>query len=331
MLSMSMGSPAGMPSRMTTSARPCDSPAVRNRTMRTLIVYEETAAFRARPRENPRYSRRTDSCTTEAASRRHAAGGPLSSLLRLLDRSGDGARRARRRARRRREAESGRVGGALRDALAPAPPAAQSAHRFRRGRAGVALRGLRTARTAGRVFRGGPHRHHARHAVSRRARDPGAATDGAVPAAAGGTVAHGWGRAGTAHRRGASAAACDGGARRGARRTGTAWHDHGACGRRRRHGASHAVDGAGAAGARGRVRAGVPGGARTLADGDRVLREPPPVPVHSARNGVGTPRRRGRPAGPRGTARGTAAPVPRGGAKHGARRRRDSNRGDGED
>ncbi len=31
--------------------------------MRTLIVYEETAALRARPRENPRYSRRTDSCT----------------------------------------------------------------------------------------------------------------------------------------------------------------------------------------------------------------------------------------------------------------------------
>src|SRR6188472_2611340 len=69
MLSMSMGSPAGMPSRLTTSARPCDSPAVRNRTMRTLIAYEETAAFRARPRENPRYSRRTDSCTN---GRRHA-------------------------------------------------------------------------------------------------------------------------------------------------------------------------------------------------------------------------------------------------------------------
>ena len=60
------------------------------------------------------------------------------------------------------------------------------------------------------------------------------------------------------------------------------------------------------------------------------LREPPPVPVHSARNGVGTTRRRGRPAGTRGTPRCTAAPVPRGGAKHGARRRRDSNRGDGE-
>ena len=36
-------------------------------------------------------------------------------------------------------------------------------------------------------------------------------------------------------------------------------------------------------------------------------------------------------AGTRGTPRCTAAPVPRGGAKHGARRRRDSNRGDGED
>src|SRR5437867_4851541 len=40
---MSIERPAGMPSRMTTSARPCDSPAVRKRTIQAPIVYEVSA------------------------------------------------------------------------------------------------------------------------------------------------------------------------------------------------------------------------------------------------------------------------------------------------
>ena len=43
MASRSSARPAGMPSRITTSACPCDSPAVRNRSIRASIVYEVSA------------------------------------------------------------------------------------------------------------------------------------------------------------------------------------------------------------------------------------------------------------------------------------------------
>src|SRR5262245_66470425 len=52
-----MESPAGMPSRMTISARPCDSPAVRNRTIEGAIVYEISAAFGRRVARASRHYR----------------------------------------------------------------------------------------------------------------------------------------------------------------------------------------------------------------------------------------------------------------------------------
>ena len=72
-LSRSMRSPAGIPSRMTTRARPCDSPAVRNRTIRRLIVYEDSATFRSARRENPGKTRRTQSCNCAEARQRRSA------------------------------------------------------------------------------------------------------------------------------------------------------------------------------------------------------------------------------------------------------------------
>src|SRR5688500_18318081 len=53
MASESTRRPAGIPSRITTSARPCDSPAVRKRSMRATIVYEVSAALRRQTREIP--------------------------------------------------------------------------------------------------------------------------------------------------------------------------------------------------------------------------------------------------------------------------------------
>src|SRR3954466_12926995 len=51
---MSTGRPAGVASGKTTSARPCDSPAVRKRTIRAPIVYEVSARPAAAPRGFPR-------------------------------------------------------------------------------------------------------------------------------------------------------------------------------------------------------------------------------------------------------------------------------------
>ena len=53
-----------MPSRITTSARPCDSPAVRNRTMRTDCIRRNCSIAGPPPREKPRDPRGRSSCTT---------------------------------------------------------------------------------------------------------------------------------------------------------------------------------------------------------------------------------------------------------------------------
>ena len=165
-LSRSMRSPAGMPSRMTTRARPCDSPAVRNRTMRTLIVYEETAAFRSRPPRKPeiradallhlRGSAPREALGDAAALKRCRAAETAVMLLadRYLRCSGCWIDLATARAVlvavRDAGATRSQIDWAERCAMLsrPAPPSAQSADRFRRRRAGVALRGLRTTRTA---------------------------------------------------------------------------------------------------------------------------------------------------------------------------------------
>src|SRR5215218_5725703 len=159
-----------MPSRMTTSARPCDSPAVRNRTMRSLIVYEETAALRPRRRQNAGHSPRTDSCTPWLAKPPHAARGSLPSLLRLLDGSGHCSCGDRRDSRGWIEAHSDCLGGTLRDVVDAAPSAAQPADRLRRRQRHVALRNLRSAPATRRLTVDCPPDRHAWHALSPRPR-----------------------------------------------------------------------------------------------------------------------------------------------------------------
>src|SRR4051812_20669421 len=73
MASMSMDKPAGIPSRITMRARPCDSPAVRKRTIRCAIVYEVSAAPAERPEQFPNGMRTFHLGDRLAASRRHAA------------------------------------------------------------------------------------------------------------------------------------------------------------------------------------------------------------------------------------------------------------------
>src|SRR3970282_496796 len=68
-----MPSPAGIPSRITTSARPCDSPAVRKRSMRVTIVYEVSVALRPRRRVF-----RCDLARTLSVGRLHSPGAELS-------------------------------------------------------------------------------------------------------------------------------------------------------------------------------------------------------------------------------------------------------------
>ena len=207
MLSMSMGSPAGMPSRMTTSARPCDSPAVRNRTMRTLIVYEETAAL-------PAAAARKSLVLDRARSSPEGVG--------LGAPASDGVRRSGGRVRRRCSSRTAIF----------AAPAAGSIWRLRApcaspcatpARSGIRSSGLNAARCSrscatrcsirssisawpGRRcssrsthhadgwqrLRCGPDRYYARHAVSRRARDPGAGPMAPYLLRQVGRSAHGW-------------------------------------------------------------------------------------------------------------------------------------------
>ena len=121
--------PGGMPSRMTTSARPCDSPAVRNRT----ICIRRNCSAPALRGEISSNSRGSCSCTMCAAAPPPCCS-PIDFCImaRGLDRSGDRRRRARRLRDRRRAAEQ--IDWAERCAMLAVlrHPAVEPAHRLRR-------------------------------------------------------------------------------------------------------------------------------------------------------------------------------------------------------
>ncbi len=104
MAAMSKVRPEGTPSSVTTSAWPCDSPAVRNLSILIWILYEETARFwpctravSATPRRHAACSKR-GACISAPRQRRHPR---RRACAALRPATGRGARRARAATRRR--------------------------------------------------------------------------------------------------------------------------------------------------------------------------------------------------------------------------------------
>ena len=137
-----------MPSTVTTSAWPWDSPAVRNLSIFNSILYEETARSSGPRGRLARVGRRHDACTGERLVLiRHAdAAWPRSTSPTLAD--------ARRRAGRARTTRRGRTDAAGAGRRAGAPPGREGcrggSHPARAAAVGARARGGRGARVGGR-------------------------------------------------------------------------------------------------------------------------------------------------------------------------------------
>ncbi len=88
-----MVSPDGMPSRMVISARPWDSPAVRNRSICASFYPKNLRGLDARPRRIPSKTDGPSSCT-DGVARRRSRGAHCRSIRRRRSRSRDRSRHA---------------------------------------------------------------------------------------------------------------------------------------------------------------------------------------------------------------------------------------------